>query len=88
MSDDLPPPSPVQYDDDGFPVPQPVNGSDLADLMQLLLWGRKQGFAIGPMVRIGKIALQVADTRQQRGGGKPSEPEPSIWEEHGFKEPE
>lgn len=80
MSDRPLPPGPVEYDDDGVPIPQPAPDSDLADLIQLLEYGRRKGFVIGPMVRIGKIALQVVDARQQRGSTRPSEPEPSIWD--------
>ena len=77
------PPGPVAHDDEGLEVPQPSD-RDLGDLIQLLEYGRRKGFVIGPNVRIGKITLQVRDLRQQRGRGKQEEPDPSIWEEHGY----
>ena len=84
MTDRPLPPGPVEWDDEGDPVPQPAPESDLADLIQILEYGRRKGFAIGPMVRIGKIALQVTDMRLRRNAGAAEEPEPSIWQEHGF----
>ena len=84
MTDRPLPPGPVEYDDDGIAVPQPAAESDLADLIQLLEYGRRKGFRIGPMVRIGKITVQVADMRQRAAATAPDEPEPSIGEMVGF----
>ena len=87
MTDRPLPPGPVEWDDEGDPVPQPAKESDLADLIQLLEYGRRKGYRIGPVVRIGKITVQVADLRQHVGDGLDLAPEPSIWEEHGYPEP-
>jgi hypothetical protein len=80
------PPGPVEFDDDGNPLPQPAPASDLADLIQLLEYGRLKGFKIGPTIRVGKIVTTVRDLRQRdQQTAKDDTPEPSIWEEHGYK---
>jgi hypothetical protein len=82
------PAGPVEHDDDGNPVPQPAENSDLRDLIQLLEYGRAKGFRIGPTVRVGKIVTQVRDLRQHEGRDtKDEEPDRGIFAEHGF-EPE
>jgi hypothetical protein len=84
MTDRALPPGPVEWDDDGDPVPQPAKESDLADLIQLLEYGRRKGFRVGPMVRIGKITVQVSDLRHRAAAVEETAPEPSIWQEHGY----
>lgn len=59
---------PVDHDDDGNTVPVPPVDSDLAQLIQLLEYGRKRGFQIGPAIRVGSIVTQVRDLRQKEGG--------------------
>lgn len=58
---------PIDSDEDGNAVPLPPAESDLAQLIQLLEYGRRRGFRIGPAVRIGKLAVQVQDLRQTEG---------------------
>lgn len=70
-------PGPVQHDDEGDPVPQPAPNSDLTDLIQLLEYGRKKGFRIGPTVRVGKIITTVHDLRQDEGRNVPDD-EPTM----------
>lgn len=78
------PPGPLEHDEDGDPLPQPAAASDLADLIQLLEYARTKQFRIGPMIRIGKIALQVRDLRQDKQLGaaekQDAPPEPDIWD--------
>lgn len=61
------PTGPIDSDEDGNAVPVPPAESDLAQLIQLLEYGRKRGFRIGPTVQIGKLTVQVADLRQTEG---------------------
>lgn len=84
MSDRPLPPGPIEFDEQGDPVPVPPAGSDLAALIQLLEYGRRKGFLIGPAIRVGSIVLQVRDLRQPEAEGHaPADPEPSIWARHG-----
>lgn len=80
------PPGPVIHDDEGNPIPQPAPESDLADLIQLLEYGRVKGFRIGPTVRVGKIIVQVSDLRQHeaRRHDEQAPADPGIWAEHGY----
>lgn len=61
------PTGPIDSDEDGNAVPLPPAESDLAQLIQLLEYGRKRGFRIGPTVQIGRLTVQVADLRQTEG---------------------
>ena len=65
-------------DDKGDVMSPPEPGTDAAHVIYLLEYGRKRGFQIGPMLKIGAIELQVHDTRQanqlaqaQRAGTAP-----------------
>jgi hypothetical protein len=78
VTDRVLPPGPVEWDQEGDPVPQPAKESDLADLIQLLEYGRRKGFRVGPMVRIGKITVQVSDLRQRGSAGEDTITELSI----------
>lgn len=84
MNPRIPPPGPLEHDEEGDPLPQPAPASDLADLIQLLEYARSKDFVLGPIVQVGKIRLQVADIRQARKHGmdrpRAAEPEPSIGE--------
>lgn len=86
MNDPRPlPPGPVEFDEDGDPLPIPPAGSDLAALIQLLEFGRRKGFRIGPTVRVGSIVLQVKDLRQpEADGARDVDPEPGIFAQHGY----
>lgn len=77
---------PLEHDEEGNALPRPEARSDLADLIQLLEYGRRRGFRIGPMVRLGKITLQIQDLRQTEGRGGEPKPERSIWDEHGYRD--
>lgn len=77
------PTGPIDSDEDGNAVPLPPVESDLAQLIQLLEYGRKRGFRIGPTVQIGKIAVQVADLRQDEHTGR-DEPQVDAWAAAGF----
>jgi hypothetical protein len=85
VTDRQPMSGPLAHDEDGNALPAPEPRSDLSDLIQLMEYARKRGFRIGPMVRCGKLTLQIQDLRQSEGRGK-MEPEKSIWEEHGYEE--
>lgn len=82
---------PIDHDEDGNPIPQPAENSDLRDAIQLLEYGRARGFKIGPAVRVGKLTFQVRDLRQTEGrADKDDDPDPGVWAEHGYdpsKEP-
>lgn len=86
------PPGPIEHDEDGDPLPQPAETSDLADLIQLLEYARLKDFQVGPVVRVGKIQVQVRDIRQLRkvrdllGKDADPQPEPSIGEMVGVPE--
>ncbi len=79
---------PLDHDEEGNALPRPEPGRDLDDLIQLLEYCRRRGFRIGPMVRIGKLTLQIQDLRQTEGRGGEPKPEKSIWEEHGYRDEE
>lgn len=72
-------------DDDGNIVPPPDPGSDVAKLVYLLEWGRKNQFLIGPTVQIGDVILQVRDLRL-KARPDPDDKETDIWTEHGYTE--
>ena len=62
-----PPTGPIDSDEDGNVVPVPPADSDLAQLIQLLEYGRRRGFRIGPTVKIGQLVTQIQDLRQDEG---------------------
>lgn len=78
---------PVDSDEDGNTVPVPPAASDLAQLIQLLEYGRKRGFRIGPTVQIGALTVQVADLRQDKVEriGTPDENDPGPWRAAGYE---
>lgn len=80
------PPGPVEHDEDGDPIPQPAENSDVRDLIQLLEYGRAKGFELGGAIRVGKVAVQrVRDLRQREGRADRDEaPDPGVWAEHGY----
>lgn len=90
MTPRTPPAGPLEHDEEGDPLPQPVAASDLADLIQLLEYARAKEFVIGPIVQVGKIRVQVADVKQARrlGFDRPrnADPEPSLGETLGVPE--
>lgn len=65
-------------DDDGNTLPPPGPGTDVANIIYLLEYGRKRGFQIGPTLKIGETVLQVHDLRQaqQRAGESAPDIEP------------
>ena len=80
-----PPPGPLTHDEDGNPLPQPAENSDLRDLIALAEWCRAKGFQLGPLVRVGKITTQIRDLRQAEGKRDRDEaPDLGIWAENGF----
>lgn len=85
------PPGPIEHDEDGDPLPQPAKNSDLADLIQLLEYGRVKDYALGPVIQVGKIRVQVQDIRQARKirdlvGKQDMPPEPTIWQMTGAED--
>ena len=79
-----PPTGPIDADEDGNVVPVPPAESDLAQLIQLLEYGRRRGFRIGPTVKIGQLVTQVQDLRQTEGTGQDLEPDPGPWRAAGY----
>lgn len=79
------PTGPIDSDEDGNAVPIPPAESDLAQLIQLLEYGRKRGFRIGPTVQIGKLTVQVQDLRQDEVERK-DEPQMDAWAAAGYVE--
>lgn len=79
-----PPTGPIDSDEDGNVVPVPPADSDLAQLIQLLEYGRRRGFRIGPTVQIGKLAVQVADLRQDEEPGRAGLDDPGPWKAAGY----
>ena len=71
-------------DDADPPVLDPL--SDAGQLTMLLEWGRKRGFRIGPIVRLGSIQLQVQDLRQTEGRGIEPPADPGAWTAAGYPE--
>jgi hypothetical protein len=85
MTPRIPPPGPLEHDEEGDPLPQPAPASDLADLIQLAEWARQKDFAITGPIRVGKIEIAgFSDIRMLRKHGmdrpRSAEPEPSIGE--------
>lgn len=65
-------------DFDGNELPAPEPGSDLANLLHVMMFGRRNQIQIGPYVRIGNITIQVRDlTQRPQEGGVPDVP---PWE--------
>lgn len=82
------PPGAVETDADGDQLPMPAENSDLADTIQLLEFCRRKGYVVGPMLRVGKLVMQIVDIRQRKREGLTGEPpadKTDIWEEHGYK---
>ena len=52
-------------DDDGNALAPPEPGTDVANIIFLLEYGRTRGFRIGPTLKVGETVLQVVDLRQQ-----------------------
>ena len=61
----------VDHTDEGDSLSVPDVNSDAGVIVYLLEFARRRGFAIGPMIRVGKIALQVTDLRQATQGNVP-----------------
>jgi hypothetical protein len=80
-----PPTGPIDADEDGNAVPVPPAESDLAQLIQLLEYGRKRGFRIGPTVKIGQLVTQVQDLRQTEGTMADLEPGVDPWKAAGYE---
>jgi hypothetical protein len=53
-------------DIDGREIPPPEPGSDLAVLERLMLFGRREHFGIGPLVKVGSITVQIVDLDQPK----------------------
>lgn len=68
-------------DDDGNVIPPPLVGSDVAQLIYLLEYGRKRGFKIGPTVQVGDVIAQVTDLRQVPDRDTDDAPMPSEFAE-------
>jgi hypothetical protein len=90
MTDRPLPPGPIEFDDEGDPVPLPPAGSDLAILIAMLEFGRRKGFEFAGGIRVGAITIQrVRDLRQQEEARAldrpPEDVMPSIWVQHGAK---
>jgi hypothetical protein len=79
-----PPTGPIESDEDGNALPVPSPDSDLSQLIALLEYGRKRGFRIGPTVQVGSITTQIADLRQDEGGGE-LEKDPGPWRAAGYE---
>lgn len=79
------PPGPLLHDEDGEPLPQPAENSDVRDFIALLEWARAKGFELAGAVRVGKIAVQsVADARSEKRRARADLPDPGVWAEHGY----
>lgn len=81
------PPGPIEHDEDGNPVPQPADGSDVRDLQQLLEWARMKDFDLTGAIRVGKISIQrVIDLRQRNRHTSQTAgpPDRGIFAEHGY----
>lgn len=51
-------------DDHGNALPPPEAGTDVANIIYLLEYGRTRDFRIGPIVKVGETTVQVLDLRQ------------------------
>lgn len=80
------PPGPVLDDEEGNPLPQPAENSDVRDLIALMEWARQKGFELAGGVRVGKISVQrVRDLRQTEARrDKDEAPDPGVWADHGY----
>jgi hypothetical protein len=84
------PPGPVEFDEEGDPVPLPSAGSDLATLIAMMEFARRKHFAFEGGIRVGSITIQsVRDLRQLREfqdlDRPPIDAMPDIFEQHGAK---
>lgn len=76
---------PLSHDEEGNDLPVPPAASDLAQLIQLLEYGRRRGFRIGPTIRVGSIVTSIIDLRQDelpRGAEGPGEIDPWVAAGH------
>ena len=63
-----------------------MSKADVDEVIRLAEWGRKNGFLIRD-VKIGAVELQIADLRiAGLEGLKQSDPEQSIWQQHGLED--
>lgn len=78
----------MSHDEQGNPLPDVDPLSSAGQLIALLEYCRRRGFRIGPYVKIGDVALQVQDLRQdmEAGRGVPREPEIGPWAAAGWEE--
>lgn len=78
----------VEFDEAGDPVvapsPETAVGEAVAAIKQIMEWGRKRGFQIGPEVQVGEVVIRIRDLRQAKDLAKPGAKEQDIWEEHGL----
>ena len=80
--------SDVEFDEAGDPVdapsPNTAVGEAIAAIKQLMEWGRRRKFQIGPEVQVGDVVIRIRDLRQAEAMAKPAAKEQDIWEEHGL----
>ena len=64
-------------DENGNELPPIDPTTDVGMLVQLLEWGRRRGFKIGPTIQVGTVTVQVEDIRLREnaraGEKKPDE---------------
>lgn len=71
--------SEITEDIDGNDIIPPPAETDVGQLIYLLEWARRRGFAVGPNVRVGTLLLQVRDLRQTEGHGEQAAADPGPW---------
>lgn len=73
-------------DDAATPPKQPAGTHDVDHAIRLLEWGRRNGFIIGPTLKVGETTMQVQDLRVIKREGLRGDvpPDKGIYAEHGL----
>lgn len=79
---------PPDADDDGNPLALPDPTTDVGQLIYLLEWARIRGFQVGPMVKLGRLVVQVQDLRAREGDAPSMPADLGPWHAAGYTEDE
>ncbi len=78
----MPEPTP-EYDDNDDAIPTGLS-KDATDVVILLEWARRRGFAV-PIVEVGTVKMRVTDLRQPRREGLvEDDDDEDIYSQHGM----
>lgn len=77
-------PDQPEYADDGTPIPEAPEGSDLQQLFTMIEYFRVRGFQLTGPIRLGSITVSVVDLRQMGETARGVAPDRGAWAEAGY----